>query len=42
MFFTEHPFDWRDFCIDQFGEERIAELRKVNNEVVKFCVGING
>lgn len=36
IFYTSHPFDWADFCKAQFGEERIAELRRVSNEVVKW------
>ena len=36
IFYTEHPFDFRDFCIDHFGEELIAELRLVSNQPVKW------
>ena len=36
MFFTEHPFDWRDWCIDQFGDDFVAELRFVSNQTVKW------
>ena len=36
MFFTEHPFDWRDFCVEKFGEDYIAELRRIANQTVKW------
>ena len=36
MFFTEHPFDWADWCRDNFGEERVAELRLISNKPVKW------
>lgn len=36
IFFTGHPFDWNDFCIDKFGEERVAELRLISNKIVKW------
>ena len=36
IYFTEHPFDWRDWCVDQFGEERIDELRLLSNGHVKW------
>ena len=36
MWFTERPFDFRDFCVEHFGEERVAELRLVSNQVVKW------
>jgi len=36
IFFTEHPFDFRDFCVDQFGEDRVAELRLISNQTVKW------
>lgn len=36
MFYTEHPFDWNDFCMDQFGGDFVAELRLVSNQTVKW------
>lgn len=36
IFFTGHPFDWADFCKEKYGEERIAELRLVSNQVMKW------
>ena len=36
IFFTAHPFDWSDFCKEKYGEERVAELRLVSNQVVKW------
>jgi len=36
MFYTEHPFDWRDWCIDQMGEDLVAELRRVSNTTVNW------
>ncbi len=36
MFFTEHPFDFSDWCKDQFGEDFIAELRLVSTKPVKW------
>jgi len=36
IFYTEHPFDWRDWCIDQFGEDLVSELRLVASKPVKW------
>ena len=36
MFYTEHPFDWRDWCVDQLGEGLVAELRRISNTTVKW------
>ena len=36
IFFTSHPFDWRDFCVERFGEDRVSELRLVSNQTVKW------
>lgn len=36
IFYTEHPFDWRDWCVDQFGEDLVSELRLVANKPVKW------
>ena len=36
IFFTEHPFDWADWCKGQFGEDLVAELRLVSNNPVKW------
>ncbi len=36
MFFTEHPFDWADWCRDHFGDDLVAELRLVSNKPVKW------
>lgn len=35
-YFTEHPFDWTDWCRDKFGGDFIAELRRVANTPVKW------
>ena len=35
-YFTEHPFDWTDWCRDKFGGDFIAELRFVANQPVKW------
>ena len=40
MFFTEHPFDWSDFCRERFGEERVAELRLISNKPVKWSKAV--
>ena len=36
MWFTEHPFDFRDFCVDHYGEDRVSELRLVSSQPVKW------
>jgi CO dehydrogenase/acetyl-CoA synthase delta subunit len=36
MFYTEHPFDWADFCRDKYGEDEIAALRLVSTQPVKW------
>ncbi len=36
LFYTEHPFDWRDWCVDQFGEDLVSELRLVSSKPVKW------
>ena len=36
IFFTEHPFDWADWCRDQIGGDLVAELRLVSNQPVKW------
>jgi len=40
MFYTEHPFDWSDWCRDQFGGDFIAELRLVSNQTVKWSKAV--
>jgi len=36
MFYTDHPFDWSDWCRDQFGGDFVAELRLVSNKTVSW------
>ena len=36
IFFTEHPFDWADWCNCKFGESLVAELRLVSSIPVKW------
>ncbi len=36
LFYTEHPFDWSDWCKDQWGEKFIAELRLISSKPVKW------
>ena len=40
LFFTEHPFDWRDFCVEKFGEERVSELRLISSKPVKWSSSV--
>lgn len=40
MFYTEHPFDWNDWCQDQLGGDFIAELRLVSNQTVKWTAAL--
>jgi len=40
MFFGEHWYDWREFCINHFGEELLAELRLVSNQTVKWSKAV--
>ena len=35
LFYTEHPFEWTDWCVNEFGEDRVTELRRVANQPVK-------
>jgi hypothetical protein len=39
-FYTEHPFDWADWCKDQFGEDFVVELRLVSSKPVKWSKGL--
>lgn len=36
MFYTEHWYDWREWCVEQFGEEFVAKLRLLSNSTVKW------
>ena len=36
MRFTAEPFEWSDWCISQWGQEFIDELRRVANKPVKW------
>jgi 5-methylcytosine-specific restriction endonuclease McrA len=36
MFFTKYPLDWADWLREKFGEDRVAELRLVHNQTVKW------
>jgi len=36
MFYTEHPFDWSDWCRENLGADLVAELRLVSNQRVKW------
>ena len=36
MFYTEHPFDWNDWCIENLGGDFMGELRLVSNQTVKW------
>ena len=40
LFYTEHPFDWRDWCVDHFGADRVAELRLIANRPVKWTSAV--
>ena len=36
MFYTDHPFDWNDWCIDNLGSDLVSELRIIANKPVKW------
>ena len=36
FFFTEHPFDFADFCRDKFGGDFVGELRQVASKPVHW------
>jgi len=40
IFYTEHCFDWRDWCIEHFGQDLVAELRLVSNQPVKWTKAV--
>jgi len=40
IFYTEHPFDWADWCRDQFGEDLVSELRLVSSKPVKWTKAV--
>lgn len=39
IFFTQHPFDFADFCREKFGDELIEELRLISSKPVKWTKG---
>lgn len=36
LFFTEHPFDFAEWCRDYLGEEVVSELRRESSRPVKW------
>ena len=36
FYYTEHPFDWHDWCVNEFGMDRLGELRFIANKPVKW------
>ena len=36
FFFTEHPFDFVDFCRERMGDDLVSELRQVASQPVKW------
>ena len=36
MFFTQHPFEWVDWCNEKLGTKFTDELRRVANKPVKW------
>ena len=40
MFFTDHPFDWADWCQERFGGDFIGELRAVSNQSVNWSKAV--
>lgn len=36
MFYTQHPFDWTDFCRDYLGGDVVAQIRVAAREPAKW------
>ena len=36
FYFTERPFEWTYWCEEEFGKDRVTELRRVANVTVKW------
>lgn len=40
IFYTEHPFDFADYCREEIGGDLVAELRLVSNIPVKWSTKV--
>ena len=40
LYFTEHPFEWVEWCHEKFGEKLIDEIRLVANKPVKWTQAV--